>query len=202
MTAEPEGSPSATLDALRRSRGEGWDWPRIQTDPCPQCGDHPGVRPLETLGELARRRAEAWGQFLADSNDVYLRTNPRPGVFSPLQYGAHVRDILRVYTDRMLLGLREDKPSFASFNPDDDTWESYNRLDPDQLGHDIDAQAQRLQEVLNGVRASGWGRTVVSNRGGDGVYTFTVAGLACNAVHEAHHHLLDANGTLPIGSDR
>ena len=41
----------------------------------------------------------------------------------------------------------------------------------------------------------------MSNRGQDGVYTFTVAGLACCAVHEAHHHLLDANGTLASGSD-
>ena len=32
--------------------------------------------------------------------------------------------------------------------------------------------------------------------GSDGVYQFTVAGLASYAVHESHHHLLDADGTL------
>ena len=33
--------------------------------------------------------------------------------------------------------------------------------------------------------------------GRDGVFTFTVHGQACYALHEAHHHLLDAEGTLP-----
>jgi hypothetical protein len=43
---------------------------------------------------------------------------------------------------------------------------------------------------------SSWSRTVINDRGVYGVCTFTMAGLACNAVHEAHHHLLDATGTL------
>jgi hypothetical protein len=43
---------------------------------------------------------------------------------------------------------------------------------------------------------STWSRTVTNDRGVYGVYTFTLAGLACNAVHETHHHLLDATGEL------
>ena len=39
-------------------------------------------------------------------------------------------------------------------------------------------------------------RTMTRDGGGDGVYQFTVAGLASYAVHESHHHLLDAKGTL------
>ena len=38
---------------------------------------------------------------------------------------------------------------------------------------------------------------MIRDGGADGVYKFTVAGLASYAVHEAHHHLLDADGTLP-----
>jgi hypothetical protein len=33
----------------------------------------------------------------------------------------------------------------------------------------------------------------------DGVDGFTVAGMGCFAVHEAHHHLLDASGDLMAG---
>ncbi len=44
-----------------------------------------------------------------------------------------------------------------------------------------------------------WDRTLVRDGGKDGVFTFTVQGQACYALHESHHHLLDANGTLPVG---
>ena len=191
---------TATLDDLRRARGEGWEWPRIQTDPCPQCGDHPGALDPARLGDLARERAAGWREFLDTTDEAYLRVIPGPAIFSPLQYGAHVRDILRVYRERMELGLREDSPSFPTFNPPDEAWAAYNRMDPAELAADIEAQADRLAAVVSGIGPEQWSRTVVSNRGGDGVYSFTIAGLACNAVHEAHHHLLDATGALPHGS--
>jgi hypothetical protein len=165
-------------------------------DACPQCGDHPAALPTASLGHLAVERAAQWREFLEQADVAYLRHIPEPGVFSPLQYAAHVRDILRVYTDRIVLGLEQDAPTVPIFQPPQEAWEEYNRLDVHELASDIEGQASRLKETGENMDPSAWSRIVVNDRGVYGVYSFTLAGLACNAVHEAHHHLLDAQGTL------
>jgi hypothetical protein len=101
-----------------------------------------------------------------------------------------------VYGDRMVLGVEQDGPTVPIFNPSQEVFESYNRLDPEELAADLGAQAQRLAEIIEKMDPSAWTRIVINDRGQYGVYTFTISGLACNAVHEVHHHLLDAKGTL------
>jgi hypothetical protein len=199
-SSELSGQPD-TWEELRRQRGEGWQWSRIQSDPCPQCGDNPAALAPASLGELAVARAAAWRQFLLQADDRYLRTCPDVAVFSPLQYAAHVRDILRVYTDRMVLGRDQDSPTVPMFNPPHEEFERYNQLGAEELAAHIEAQAQRLRETAEAMDAGAWPRTVINDRGVHGVYTFTLAGLACNAVHEAHHHLLDASGTLHVPAE-
>jgi hypothetical protein len=201
MSAASESSSARqagrrTLDDIRRERGEGWQWARAQTDECPQCGLQPGAMDHQALGGELMVLASSWRSFLLAADDTYLRTNPAPGVFSPIQYGAHVRDIQRVYGDRILLMLREDNPVFPQFNPDEDAWNGYNQLDRGALADDIEAQARRLKAILDELDADDWSRTMTRDGGADGVYQFTVAGLASYAVHESHHHLLDADGTL------
>jgi hypothetical protein len=191
-----ERPASKSLDDLRRERGEGWQWARAQTDRCPQCGLQPGTMDHALLGAQLLDLAGSWRAFLMGADDTYLRTNPAPGIFSPIQYGAHVRDIQRVYGDRILLMLKEDDPVFPQFNPDEDAWNGYNRLNPASLAGDIEGQAGRLAGILEQLEPDDWSRTMTRDGGHDGVYQFTVAGLASYAVHESHHHLLDANGTL------
>jgi hypothetical protein len=145
---------------------------------------------------VAVESALAWREFLLEADDTYLRTIPEPGVFSPIQYAAHVRDILRVYGDRMVLGVEEDSPTVPIFNPPQEVFEGYNHLDTQELAADLEAQARRLAEIVGTMDPSNWSRIVVNDRGQYGVYTFTIAGLGCNAAHEVHHHLLDAKGTL------
>src|SRR5438270_325132 len=70
-----------------------------------------------SLGDLAVVRAASWREFLVHADDRYLRACPDVAVFSPMQYGAHVRDILRVYTDRIVLGREQDSPTVPIFNP-------------------------------------------------------------------------------------
>jgi hypothetical protein len=148
------------------------------------------------LGPALLRSAEEWRRFLVNADDAYLRIIPAPGIFSPIQYGAHVRDIERVYGDRILLMVQEENPVFPQFNPDEDSWSAFNEIEVTALADQIGQQAQRLADILAGLAPDDWSRTMIRDGGSDGVYSFTVAGLASYAVHESRHHLLDANGTL------
>jgi DinB superfamily len=201
VTTDPPPSPDATgrrksLDDFRRERGEGWQWARAQTDQCPQCGLHPGAMEQAQLGGALLESAAAWRAFLVTADDTHLRVIPGPGIFSPLQYGAHVRDIQRVYGDRILLMLREDSPVFPQFNPDEGEWDEFNRLGAEDLADGIEAEAQRLAGIFADLRPQDWSRTMIRDGGTDGVYEFTIAGLASYAVHESRHHLQDADGSL------
>jgi hypothetical protein len=155
--------------------------------------------PKESLGPRLLESASAWRAFLSNADEAHLRTNPEPGVFSPLQYGAHVRDIERVYSDRIELAIVQDNPTFPQFNPDNDVWDLYNKMGAEELADDLEAQARRLATILGHLAEDQWDRTLTRDGGKDGMFTFTVHGQACYAVHESHHHLLDAEGKLRTG---
>ena len=116
-----------------------------------------------------------------------------------MQYAAHVRDILRAYGDRVILVMAKDEPTVPQLNPNSEEWEAYNRLDVKELADDLEAQAARLADLLAGLDDENWRRTFIRDGGQDGIVRYDLAGLASYAVHEAHHHLLDADGTLPVG---
>src|SRR5690606_32039070 len=139
-----------------------------------QCGFHPAALPREELGPQLVRLGHEWREFLLHVDDQHLRTNPEPGDCSPPQYGAHVRELLGVYVERISRALVEDNPTFEAFNPSDDVWASYNRLDVGELADEIDSNARRLADVLGALGPHDWERTMVRDGGKDGVYTFTV----------------------------
>ncbi len=176
----------------RATHAEGWEWIRIQRDPCPQCHQHPAALPPGTLGALALTSAAAWRSFLAQADDAFLRRSPAPGHWSPIQYGAHARDMLRVFGDRILLAVAEDNPSVPWLHLEAEERAAYNRLGVEALADDLAAQATRFQAVVAGCRGPDWTRTAMR----DGLDRLTVRGLACFGIHEAHHHLLDATGML------
>jgi hypothetical protein len=154
----------------------------------------------EALGPNVLALAGKWRSFLVGADGGYLRHSTDPGVFSPIQYGAHVNGTLHVAGDRLELGLELEAPIVPMFNPGQDEWARYNELDPEELADELGENAFRVAGILGGLHGAEWSRTVVNDRGQYGVYTFTLAGIGRNVVHESHHHLLDAKGTLALGA--
>ena len=171
---------------------EGWEWVRIQSDPCPQCGHDPAQLPVSALGSSAIEAAAGWREFLETADPDALRLSPTPDVWTPLQYAFHTRDMLVVFGDRIELACREDDPVVPWFDPGDEEWRAYNEAEPATAAVAIEQAAGGFSSIVGRLQDDDWSRTARR----DGVDRFTVAGLACFGLHEAHHHLLDAQGRL------
>jgi len=176
-----------------RDAPEAWEWERIQSEACPQCGLDPARLPVGTLGANTVEAAARWREFLESADPGTLRRSAGPEVWTPLQYAFHVRDMLIVFGERIDLACREDDPAVPWFDPGDDAWRVYNEAEAASAVAAIERAADRFSLILGSRHPNDWTRTVRR----DGVDQFTVAGLGCFGLHEVHHHLLDANGRLP-----
>ena len=74
------------------------DWTWVLERACPECGfDARSVRPFEVKNRVYAN-ASAWRGVLADPGAA---VRPAPGVWSPLEYACHVRDVHRVFAGRV-----------------------------------------------------------------------------------------------------
>ncbi len=71
------------------------DWAKVVAEErCDECGLVAALVPQEELGESIVRESEQWGALLCDGDVDQLRRRPRAGMWTALEYGAHVRDVL------------------------------------------------------------------------------------------------------------
>jgi hypothetical protein len=79
----------------------------------------------------------------------HLRLHTRPGSWSALEYGCHVRDVLTVQRDRVLRAQAEQTPRFASMRRDERAVDDrYNEQDPRIVGAAIAVAASELMSTL------------------------------------------------------
>jgi hypothetical protein len=167
------------------------DWTWVLERACPDCGlDTPSVVREDVAG-LARANAEAWAAVLA-GEDGELRSRPRPGVWSALEYACHVRDVFRICDVRVNLMLGQDGPLFANWDQDETALaERYNEQDPKTVAADLAEAAEVVAARFDQVSGEQWQRT--GNRS-DGA-RFTVESFARYLIHDPLHHLHDVTGT-------
>lgn len=162
------------------------DWTWVLERRCDQCGLLAGEVGREQLAERAFVVAEEWVQILGSHPAVEAR--PEPGVWSPLEYGAHVRDVYRVFSDRLAAMLDEDRPTFANWDQDETARiERYGEQDPERVAEELEIAAQRLIGQIEGIPASAWSRTGTRSNGSE----FTVTTLLQYFLHDVVHHLWD-----------
>ena len=163
-----------------------------ETNDCQECGfSDASLAPADVVAALrkfGRRYRAPLTRFLpGEDGDALVRRRPAPGVWSALEYAAHVRDVFAWYDERIRRSLVEDRPSYQGPDPDEAAEAGrYNEQDPRAVANELEGNAERLATTIEGVPEDAWDRVHVRN-GEVRSVLFTVR----RAVHEGNHHLLD-----------
>lgn len=161
------------------------DWTWVLERPCPDCGFDAQAVDGERVPSVVRRNAADWQRVLTRPD---VRRRPGPQVWSPLEYGCHVRDVLRLFDQRLALMLSADDPMFPDWDQDETAVrDRYPIQDPVVVAAELLAAAQALASRLAAVPAADRWRPGRRSNGS----TFTVDSLARYMLHDLEHHLHD-----------
>jgi len=161
------------------------DWTWTSGRECPECGFDASAIDRLSVPARVRENATAWAGVLAGTN---LRDRPDAQTWSPLEYAAHVRDVHRIYAERLARFLVEDNPTFVNWDQDEAAIaDRYNDQDPAAVAAELTEAAEVAASGFEGVPVDAWNRTAERSDGA----TFTLDSFARYYLHDVVHHLWD-----------
>jgi hypothetical protein len=117
---------------------------------------------------------------------------PVENVWSPSEYGCHVRDVFRLFDFRLELMLTEDDPMFPNWDQDETAIsDRYDLQDPLVVRRELAIAGDLLAERFDAVTAGEWLRTGLRSDGA----RFTVESFGRYLLHDPIHHLWDVSRT-------
>jgi hypothetical protein len=160
-----------------------WTW--VIEHPCPDCGFDAADYPDAAIAAAIRDNAASWPAVLVRPT---VRVRPNDSTWSPLEYSAHVRDVLRVYRERLRLMVDTDDPLYPNWDQDETAVaENYNEQDPAAVSGELAEAAADLAAAFGELEPDQWRRP---GRRSDGA-GFTVSSLAKYMTHDLVHHRWD-----------
>lgn len=161
------------------------DWTWVLERRCPECGFLGSEVDVTQLPELVRSATAPWPTVLGRPD---ARQRPRPQVWSPLEYGCHVRDVLLIFAERALLIRDQVDPLFANWDQDATAIEQrYAEQDPADITDQLLTAARVNAAVWEGVTPAEWQRSGRRSNGS----IFTLESLGRYFLHDLRHHLVD-----------
>lgn len=160
-----------------------WTW--VLERACAECGfDASSISGGDVAGHLRSATASLRTAVLAPGSDL----RPQPDVWSPLEYGAHVRDAFIVYGTRVASMRHIDNPLFPDWNQDETALaERYWEQDPGKVADELAVEGERLTGDLDEVAGHEWQRRGRRSDGSE----FTIDSLVRYLLHDVVHHLRD-----------
>lgn len=123
------------------------DWTRVLYAGCDECG----WTPFDPRDAATRLEASV-PHWEAALHRPGVSQRPDPQVWSPVEYAAHARDMVRVLGERTTAMLDADDPQFADWGGDAKNVElSYFRADPAAIAQDLAQQTARTASILREV---------------------------------------------------
>lgn len=164
-------------------------------DRCEECGYEYDMEKAATAGRAIQRGAGELQNLLRTTPAGELRVRQSAEVWSPLEYGCHVRDVLLVQRERLLLARREVRPSLAQMGRDERVeHDGYAEQEPEDVARQLGDAALMFANDLDRLTPADWSRTLM--------YNFpepserTLRWVAVHTVHEVEHHLADVRVQL------
>ena len=158
-------------------------------DRCADCGFVYDLGQSGTVERDIKERVDLVVALLR-AGEVDLRSRRRPGMWSPLEYGCHLRDMLLVQRERVLAARRVDRPDCPPSGRDERViHDGYAEQDPEDVARQLGDAAQLFSNVLARLAPDDWDRMLIYH------YPETrersLRWVAIHTLHEAQHHLLD-----------
>jgi hypothetical protein len=167
---------------------------------CNECGFFYDAVPVDAIPAAIRNLAVRYRERLTgpDVTVEQLRVHPAAGIWSPLEYACHVRDVFEVQRDRIHLALDVDEPEIVPMGREERVLDlRYNEQDPAEVAGAIDRNADALALTVAALTPEQWMRTVIYQWPTREVRT--LAWVARNIVHEGEHHLRDMDRSTASG---
>jgi hypothetical protein len=156
---------------------------------CEGCGFVYDLSKAATAARGLPERIAEVAAILRD-RDIELRARRQPAVWSPLEYGCHLRDMLLVQRERVLAARRTDRLECPPSGRDERVeHDGYAQQEPQDVARQLADAAQMFSNVLARLDGDDWDRTVI--------YSYpemrerSLRWVAIHTVHEAQHHLFD-----------
>jgi hypothetical protein len=189
MSTPPPDGPAGPADPAITPDDKDWTW--TLSERCPDCGFTAADVPAAEVAGLVRTFTDPWPGVLAEPGAAQ---RPAPATWSPLEYACHVRDVCRLFEQRLTLMLTQDAPTFDNWDQDvTAVADRYGEQDPATVAAEITASGASFAQAYEQVPDDGWGRTGIRSNGSE----FTVLTLGQYGLHDLRHHLWDVGVDSP-----
>jgi len=161
---------------------------------CDECGFVYEPNEAEQAGQSITLAVESLADILRlPSANLAQRRNP--SIWSALEYGCHVRDVLLVQRERVLLGRRTDRPSLEPMGRDERVeHDGYALQEPVDVARQLTEAARMFANDLARLGPDDWDRVVLYNYPEPRERSLRWVGV--HTLHEVRHHLLDVRRQL------
>ncbi len=163
-----------------------WTWTLLRA--CPECGFDATAFDRGAIAAMVREAVSRFPDVLGRPDAT---TRPDPGTWSALEYGCHVRDVCRVFAERLDLMQREQEPHFPNWDQDASAVsDRYWAQDPTRVAAEVRESGEAVAQAFSRVGEDQWQRTGVRSNGSQ----FTIETLGRYLLHDLFHHVRDVGG--------